>query len=137
MKRTRNIGYWFLPTSLFLESMWLGHLTSAQYVLGRTFGSKRAYPSSHWFHVAGGLFRCLLGFFATSAVLLDRPGSEHLAAVFCRVAIVFTSVRGLLREPPECWFRARSCLLPIGVLGYLTPSRFQSRLDARKGGQLS
>jgi hypothetical protein len=80
MKRTANIGYWFLLASLFVESMWLGHLTSAEY---------------------------------------------ELAAVFCFVAIVFTSARGLLREPPEWW------------LGYLALNRFGSRLDVHKVGQLS
>ena len=137
MKRPLNIGYLFLLTSLFVESMWLGHLTSAEYVLGRTFGFERAYPWSHWFHVVSGLLVCLLGFFATSTVLLDRPWSKQLAAVFCLVAIVFISARALLTQPPEWWFAAESCFLPIGVLGFLALSWFGSRLDPHKVGQLS
>jgi hypothetical protein len=137
MKRTANIGYWFLVTSLFVESMWLGHLTSVEYVLGRMFGFERAYPLSHWFRVGSGLFVCLLGFFATSTVLLDRPWSKQLAAVFCSVAIVFILARAFSTQPPDWWFASASCFLPVVVLGHLALSWFGSRLDAHKVGQLS
>lgn len=137
MKRTVNIGHWFLLTALFVESMWLGHLTSAGYILDRMFGFARAYPWSYWFHVVGGLFVCLLGFFATSAVLLGRPWSRQLAAVFCFVAIGFISARALLTQPPEWWFAAESSFLPICVLGFLALSWFGPRLGPHKVGQLS
>ena len=137
MKRTANIGYWFLLTSLFIESMLIGHLASADYVLGRAFGFQRAYPWSHWFHVLSGLFVCLLGFFATSTVLLPRPWSKQLVVVFCSVAIVFTLARALSAQASEWWFASEFCFLPIAMLGYLACKWFGSRLDAHKVGQLS
>jgi hypothetical protein len=137
MKRIANIGYWFLLTSLFVESMSIGHLTSADYVLGRVFGFKRAYPWSFWFEVLSGLFVCLLGLFATSIVLLHRPWSRQLVAVFCSVAIVFISVRALSAQSSDWWLALEFCLLPAVVLGYLVFSWLGSRLDAHKVGQLS
>jgi hypothetical protein len=137
MKRIENIGYWFLLTSLFVESMSLGYLTSADYVLGAAFGFERAYPWSHWFRVLSGLFVCLLGFFTTSTVLLHRPWSKQLVAAFCSVAIVFISARALSTQSPNWWFASEFCFLPVAVLGYLAFSWFGSRLDAHKVGQLS
>jgi hypothetical protein len=137
MKRIANIGYWFLLTSLFVESMSLGHLTSSDYVLGRLFGFQRAYPWSLWFRVLGGLFLCLVGFFATSTVLLHRPWSKQLVAVFCSVAIVFISARALSSQSWDWWVVTQFCFLPFGVLVYLAFSWFGSRLDAHKAGQLS
>jgi hypothetical protein len=137
MKRIANIGYWFLLTSLFVESMSLGHLTSADYVLGRVFGFKGAYPWSFWFEVLSGLFVCLLGLFTTSTVLLHRPWSKQLIAVFCSVAIVFILARALSAQSSDWWFALEFCVLPVAVLGYLTFSWRGSRLDAHKVGQLS
>jgi hypothetical protein len=137
MKRIANIGYWFLLTSLFVESMSLGHLTSADYVLGRAFGFERAYPGSHWFRVLSGLFVCLLGFFTTSTVLIHRPWSKQLVVVFCSVAIVFVSARALLTQSPDWWFASEVRFLPVLVLGYLAFSWLGARLDAHKVGQLS
>jgi hypothetical protein len=137
MKRITNIGYWFLLTSLFVESMSLSHLTSADYVLGRAFGFKRAYPGSFWFDVLSGLFVCLLGFFTASTVLLHRPWSKQLVAVFCSVLIAFISVRALSTQSSDWWFALEFCFLPVVVLGYLAFSWFGSRLDAHKVGQLS
>lgn len=137
MTRTANIGHWFLITSLFVEAMLLGHLSSTDYVLGRLFGFERAYPWSHWFRVSSGLFVCLLGFFAMSTVLLHLPWSKRVVAVFCFVAIVFITARALTAESSEWWFASEFCLLPIAVLGYLAFSRFGSRSNTNKVGQLS
>jgi hypothetical protein len=137
MKRITNIGYWFLLTSLFVESMSLGYLTSADYLLGRVLGFKRGYPWSFWLDVLSGLFVCLLGFFATSTVLLHHPWSKRLVAVFCSVAIVFISARALPTQSSDWWFASEFCFLPVAVLGYLAFSWFGSRVDARKVGQLS
>jgi len=137
MKRTANIGHWFLLTSLFVESMWLGHVTSAGYVLGQAFGFRRAYPSSYWLDVLSGLFICLLGFFATATVLLDRRWSKQVSAVFCSLAIVFFSVRALSTKSGDWWIASESCFLPVVLLGYLAFSWFGSRLDTHKVGQLS
>jgi hypothetical protein len=137
MKRIANIGYWFLLTSLFVESMSLGHLTSGDYVLGRVFGFKRAYPWSFWFGVLSGLFVCLLGFFTTSTVLLHLRWSKHLVAVFCSVAIVFVLTRALSAQSSDWWLASELCFLPAVVLGYLAFSWPGSRLDAHKVGQLS
>ena len=84
MTRTANIGHWFLLISLFLESMWLGHVTSAGYALGQAFGFRRAYPWSYWSDALIGLLICLLGFFAASTVLLDR---SVVKASFCCVLL--------------------------------------------------
>lgn len=137
MKRIANIGYWFLLTSLFVESMSLGYLTSADYVLGRAFGFERAYPWSQWFRALSGLFVCLLGFFTTSTVLLHRPRSKQLVAVFCAVAIVFISARALSTQSSNWLFASEFCFLPVAVLGYLAFTWLGSRLDAHKVGQLS
>jgi len=137
MKRIANIGYWFLLTSLFVESMSLGHLTSSDYVLGRLFGFQRAYPWSHWFRVLGGLFVCLLGFFTTSTVLLQRPWSKQLVAMFCSVAIVFILARALSAQSWDWWYASEFCFLPVAVLAYLAFSWRGSRLDAHKVGQFS
>ena len=137
MKRIANIGYWFLLTSLFVESMSLGHLTSTEYVLGRLFGFQRAYPWSYWSRVLGGLFVCLLGFLATSTVLLHRPWSKQLVAVFCSVAIVCILARALSTDSSDWWIASEFCFLPVAVLGYLAFNWFGSRLDAHKVGQLS
>jgi hypothetical protein len=137
MTRTANIGHWFLLTPLFVESMWLGHVTFADYVLGQAFGFRRAYPSSYWLDVLSGLFIYLLGFFAASTVLLDHRWSKQVSAVFCSLAIVFFSVRALSAQSRDWWFESESCFLPVVLLGYLAFSWFGSRLDSHKVGQLS
>jgi len=137
MKGIENIGYWFLLTSLFVESMSLSHLTSADYVLGRAFGFERAYPWSFWLSVLGGLSVCLLGFFTTSTVLLRRPWSKRLAAVFCSVTIVFITASVLSGQSSDWWLASEFCFLPVAVLVYLAFSWLGSRLDAQKVGQLS
>ena len=137
MKRSWNIGYWFLLASLFIEAMLLGHMASTDYVLGRMFGFERAYPWSHWFRVLGGLLVCLLGFVAASSVLLHRPWSKQLAALFCSAAVVFISARALSADSWNWWLTSEFYLLPIAVLIYLACGWFGSRLNAHKVGQLS
>ncbi|HXY26276.1 MAG TPA: hypothetical protein VEI73_16610 [Candidatus Acidoferrum sp.] len=119
MKLSWSIGYWFLIAALFIEAMSLGHLTSAEYSLGIVFGFKRAYPETFWFHVLSGLFVCLLGFFTTATVLLHRPWSKRMVAVFCCVTILYISVRALSTQGLN-WSQALEfCFLPIAALGYL------------------
>ena len=137
MTRTANIGHWFLLISLFLESMWLGHVTSAGYVLGQAFGFRRAYPWSYWSDALIGLLICLLGFFATSTVLLDHRWSKQVSAMFCSLAIAFFSVRALSAQSRDWWFVSESCFLPAVLLGYLAFGWFGSRLNTHKVGQLS
>jgi hypothetical protein len=137
MKRIANIGHWFLLTSLFVESMSLGYLTSAEYVLGRVFGFERAYPWSQSFRVLSGLSVCLLGFFTTSTVLLHRAWSKQLVAVFCSVAIVLILAQALSEQSPDWRFASELCFLPVAMLGYLAFSWLGSRIDAHKVGQLS
>ena len=137
MSHTAKYGHWFLLTSIFVQAMFLGHITSTDYALGRVFGFARAYARNFWLMVLGGLLVCLLGFFATASILLRRPWSKQLATAFCSAEILFILGRAFFTGSPDWWFALEACALPVVVLVYLAITVSWSKLNTHKVTQLS
>ena len=135
--RIAKIGHWFLLASLFVETLAVGQLTSAEYILGRAFGFERAYPLNYWSDVLGGLFICLFGFCVTGVVLLQHRWSKRLASGFCLATILFVLARATSTPGSNWWLAFEFCILPIAVLGYLTLDWISSRPTTHKAVQPS
>jgi hypothetical protein len=131
MTRTANIGHWFLVASLFAEAMAFCYLTGVEEALGRTFGFVRAYPLQFWFLVLGSFCLSLLGFFAAAVVLLRRPWSGRVVAVFCCGAIIFAVSRASLAEGSDWYFVSGLCVLPVAALGYTVFNWISLRANPR------